>query len=70
MKRKNKMNLTLDDAINAHNRSLTWVEPEIYNCRTCLHDSDDNLEKMPCNKCFNFMLFFHVNPTQWECKII
>lgn len=62
--------ITLDDAINAHNRSLTWIEPEIYNCGTCLHDSNDNVEKEPCKNCYDFMLFFHMNPTKWECKVV
>jgi hypothetical protein len=60
------MALTLEDVINAHDKSIDRLDPN-KNCGTCKHE-DKNEESEPCNECFNFMLFFHVNPTKWESK--
>ena len=60
------MKLKLEDMIAKHNACVNAID-ENKNCHTCKYLRID-IEKDPCESCYDTILGFPVNPTKWESK--
>jgi len=61
------MNITIDDMIDKYNICVNALD-ENKSCLTCENNNDPDAESK-CANCYDMLLGFPVDPTNWEPKI-
>lgn len=57
------MDITTENLVRKYNACVDALD-ESKNCQTCKHYGKES----PCNECLETVMFFPVNPTEWEAR--